>query len=143
MTRTGIVERVLEDGRVIVLLSDASCEGCSTPCGACAREQKPKSALVSSQVSVSPGDRVELFCSSGAVVGYSLLLFLLPLTLALALCLGLTPVLGEGAAALVGALGALLFFLLLGALLSHRRFRDKNSFVLTRVLDGAPVTKRT
>ncbi|MBR6529829.1 MAG: SoxR reducing system RseC family protein [Clostridia bacterium] len=133
MTRTGFVERIA-DGLVTVVLADASCEGCSTPCGACRREQKPQRAAVESLVDVSVGDRVELTCPSGGIVLYSVCMFLIPLFIGVGLCVGLMGALGEGTAALVAALGALLSFFAAALVFSTPAMKRKNAFRISRVL---------
>lgn len=140
MTRTGIVESVSEDGARIVL-ADASCDGCSTPCGGCSRKRKPQIITLKTELSVSVGDRVQLSCPSSSVVWYSVLLFLIPLCLAFGLCLFLIPRLGEGMAALFSALGALIAFFVGSAVVSLPVLKRKNAFVLERVLVPASEEK--
>lgn len=143
MTRTGIVESVC-DGRVRVVLADASCDGCETPCGACSRKTAPQRAEVPlGDLAVSVGDRVELSCPSHAVVLYSILFFLLPILIALCVCMLLWDALGQGTAALVGALCALVWFFVAGLFLSKSAAAKKNDFVLSRVLVRYEDTKRT
>ncbi len=133
MTRKGVVKEL--DGKtVIVSLMDAACDGCSTPCGACRREQKPLFARVFSDVAVQEGDRVELSCSSSVVVWYSVFFFLLPLFAGVLSGALFVSRLGEGSAALVGALIALALFFLLAVIFSRPRFREKNTFRIVRVL---------
>ena len=133
MTRTGSVANV-EGNAITVALADASCDGCSTPCGACRREQKPLFAKVVSDVSVEEGDRVELSCSSAVIVWYSFLLFCLPLFCGIAAAFLASASLGEGNGALVGALVALAVLFLGAAVLSLPRLREKNRFRITRLL---------
>ncbi len=133
MTRTGIVES-LRDGEVTVVLADASCDGCSTPCGACNRRQKPQVITLQSELALSVGDRVEIELRSSAVVWYSLSLFVLPILCGVSLCLVLMPLLGEAMGALLSALGALLLFFAVGAVLAAPALRQKNAPILTRIL---------
>ena len=143
MTRTGIVEAVGAE-RATVVLADASCDGCETPCGACSRKTAPQRAEVPlGEISVSVGDRVELSCPSRAVVLYSVLFFLVPIVLAIGVCLLLWDPLGQGTSALVGALCALVWFFAAGLFLSKSAAAKKNDFVLSRVLVRAEESKRT
>ena len=140
MTRKGIVTE-LDGESVVVSLVDSSCDGCSTPCGACRREQKPLFARVFSDVAVKEGDWVELVCSSSVVVWYSLLFFLLPLLSGVLTGAVLASRLGEGAGELVGALVALVLFFVLALVFSRPRFREKNTFRIVRVLSADALEK--
>ncbi len=136
MIRTGIVE-ICEGNSVTVVLADASCDGCSTPCGACNRRGKVQRITLDNTPGACVGDRVELSCSDGYLVLGAICFFLLPLIVGIGSFWGLSARLQEGLCALVATLSALLSVFLFSCLFSLGGIRRKNRFVLTRILASA------
>ena len=133
MTRSGIV-RSAQAGKATVVFSDASCEGCTTPCGACRRETKPRTITLENTLNASPGDRVELFCPGFPLVVICLCLFLLPILAGVLAGLYLPQIPIRG---LLAFSIAAFVFLAVGFAVSRPAVRSKCAFRLMRVLGGA------
>lgn len=139
MIRRGLVESI-EANQARVLLQDAACESCATPCAAC-RKPKKQVACVENTLHAAVGDLVELECSDRVVLTVTLCLFFFPLLLGFCAAFLLQRVLPVSQAVLYASL-CVVFCLFCGVfLLSRPRVRRKTAFHLARILPGADCQK--
>ena len=132
MKQKAIVTKVYENGTATVsVLRSSACSACSAR-HACGSAKKAEST-VNNKINAKVGDTVEIEVPSQSVLGYSALVFLAPVLLAIVLYLSLSAI-GE----VYGMLGAAGGFILpfIAAFIISKANADKVRPTVTAILTG-------
>ena len=132
MKQKAIVKEAFENGTATVTVLRASaCSACSAR-HACGSARKAEST-VNNKIGAKVGDTVEIEAPSQSVIGYSALVFLAPVLLAIALYLPLS-VLGEAYGIIGAAVGFVIPFVI--AFFISKANADKVRPTVTAILTG-------
>ncbi len=133
MTKEGIVSKVENEIATVLIKTQNACDVCRAECGGHCDKARLEAISVENTLGAKVGDRVLIYSETKLVMGYALLVFVLPIILAFASAAALSLVTKSP---LILALAGLLSFIFVFLLLhfAFRKKREEDIFKMSEIL---------
>ncbi len=125
MTKEGIVSKVENSSATVLIKTQNACDVCRAECGGHCDKAKLEAISVENKLGAVVGDRVLIYSETKTVMGYALLVFVLPVILAFASAIALSFVTKSPLLlSLTGLLAFIAVFLVLHFAFKNKREED-------------------